>query len=103
MSCRIRGELQSLRAAVKRFEDGSETAALIAAHEADQRRIGKLKTENDRMRNDLQELKRDNRLLKEEIIRTQSDYDLLTDKYTGLRNESEYESVINSTEFQETA
>ena len=73
MSCRIRGELQSLRAAVKRFEDGSETAALITAHEADQRRIEKLKTENDRMRNDLQELKRDNRLLKEEIIRTDSD------------------------------
>ena len=102
MSCRIRGELQSLRAAVKRFEDGSETAALITAHEADQRRIGKLKTENDRMRNDLQELKRDNRLLKEEIIRTQSDYDLLADKYTGLRNESEYESVISSTEFQDS-
>ena len=48
MSCRIRGELQSLRAAVKRFEDGSETAALITAHEADQRRMPYLQEYNDK-------------------------------------------------------
>ncbi len=47
------------------------------------------------------EVKHDNRIWKEEVSRIQSDYDLLVEKYTALRNEMVYESVINSLEFQD--
>jgi len=99
MTCHRYHELISLRTAVKRFEDGSEIAALIAAHDADQRRIEKLKTENARISAELLEVKHENRILKEEVSGIQSDYSLLVEKYNALRNETEYESVINSAEF----
>jgi len=101
MPCHRYHELRSLRKAVKRFEDGSEMAALIAAHDTDQRRIEKLKAENARISAELLEVKHDNRCLKEEVSRIQGDYALLVDKYTALRNETEYESVIHSAEFQD--
>ena len=101
MTCHRYHELRSLRTAVKRFEDGSEIAALIAAHDADQRRIEKLKAENARISAELLEVKHENRCLKEEVSGMQSDYDLLAEKYTALHNETEYESVINSAEFQD--
>ena len=101
MTCHRFHELRSLRNAVKRFEDGSETATLITAHEADQRRIEKLMADNTRISVELLEVKHENRALKEEVSRIQSDYDLLVQKYTSLRNETVYESVINSAEFQD--
>ena len=101
MTCHRYHELRSLRTAVQRFEDGSEIAALIAAHDTDQRRIEKLKADNARISAELLEVKHENRCLKEEVSGMQSDYDLLAEKYTALRNETEYESVINSAEFQD--
>ena len=101
MTCHRYHELRSLRAAVKRFEDGSEISALIAAHEADQRRIEKLKAENARISAELLEVKHENRILKEEVSGIQSDYSLLVEKYNALRNETEYGSVISSVEFQD--
>lgn len=56
MTCHRFHELRSLRNAVKRFEDGSETIALIAANEADQRRIEKLMTDNTRISAELSEV-----------------------------------------------
>ena len=101
MTCHRFHELRSLRAAVRRFEDGSETAALIAAHEADQRMIENLKADNTRISAELLEVKHENRILKEKVSNIQSKYDLLVSKYSALRNESDYETVINSPEFQE--
>ena len=100
MTCHRFHELRSLRAAVRRFEDGSETAALIAAHEADQRMIENLKADNTRISAELLEVKHENRILKEEVSNIQSKYDLLVSKYSALRNESDYETEINSPEFQ---
>ena len=56
MTCHRYHELRSLRTAVQRFEDGSEIAALIAAHDTDQRRIEKLKADIARISAELLEL-----------------------------------------------
>ncbi len=100
MRCSKFHELRSLRAAVKRFEDGRETAALLSAHDADQFRIEKLNTENTRLIVELREMKRELSLLQNENERLQEAHDLLIEKYTALQESIEYQSVINSAEFQ---
>jgi predicted nucleic acid-binding Zn-ribbon protein len=84
MGCHKQSELNSLRAQVKRLEDGREVRNLNDELQRKNRRIESLLKDNERLKGEIYRLQQDNSSLQEDLSIEQFKYEAILKAYERL-------------------
>jgi len=81
MGCRKQAELTSLRAAVKRFENGSEMKRVIQERDKASRRYEKIEEQHLKLKEEVHSLVKENKRLARDAARAERNYERLLSSY----------------------
>ena len=99
MGCRKQAELTSLRAAVKRFEDGREVSNLKTDLKKANRKVNSLKPENDRLKAENHQLRMDNRFYHEQNEDLEQQIEDLSNRFLDMQTRIDVDSLFQSDDF----
>lgn len=102
MGCHKQAELMSLRAAVKRFENGKEVKNLNDDLQKKNRKIESLQNENERRKETVHQLRNENISLQRELETERASYEAILNAYNRLNERVTEAEIILSDDLAET-